>query len=186
MSTETTERKVYPSQLNSKTISARIPVQDYVNFLNESINLGISLNDFLLRKIYSNNVGAINKKNELTDELLNFINGHEFEIIEIEDKEEYWNGENLHKYNNPIQTDRLARIHYTEKGGGIYFYTLQQIEEFIGHQSKYLKQLRSEKKEASLEDVKIQLSILINNRFSDSKDKREFKTELFGLLDELS
>ena len=49
MSMETTEKKVYPSQLNSKTISARIPVQDYVDFLNESINLGISLNDFLLR-----------------------------------------------------------------------------------------------------------------------------------------
>jgi len=186
MSTETTEKKVYPSQLNSKTISARIPVQDYVNFLNDSINLGISLNDFLLRKIYNNNVGSINNKNELTDELLNFINGYEFEVIEIEDKEDYWNGENLHNYNNPIQTNRLVQMNYKENGGSICFYTLQHVVEFIGHQSKYLKKLRAEKKEASLEDVKIQLSILINNRFSDSKDKREFKTELFGLLDELS
>ena len=77
-------------------------------------------------------------------------------------------------------------MHYTEKGGGVYFYTLQHIEEFIGHMSKSLKQLRTEKKEASLEDVKIQLSILINNKFKESKDKRDFKSELFGLLDELS
>ena len=192
MSTETTEKRVYPSQLNSKTISARIPVQDYVNFLNESINLGISLNDFLLRKIYSsdNKLGSVNTKNELTDEILNFINGREFEVIEIENKEEYWNGENLNKYDNPIHADSLIRMNYSEKGGHVYFYTLQQIETFIGFQSKNLKQYRdrekSEKKEASLEDVKIQLSILINNKFKESRDKRDFKSELFSLLDELS
>jgi len=60
------EKKQYPSQINSKTISARIPVQDYVNFLNESLNLGISLNDFLLRKIYSNvtSVGNVRTQEE--------------------------------------------------------------------------------------------------------------------------
>jgi hypothetical protein len=55
MSIETTEKKVYPSQLNSKTISARIPVQDYVYFLQDSLNKGISLNDWLLMKIYNSN-----------------------------------------------------------------------------------------------------------------------------------
>ena len=45
-------KKVYPSQLNSKTISARIPVADYVNFMQDALNKGISLNDWLLMKIY--------------------------------------------------------------------------------------------------------------------------------------
>jgi hypothetical protein len=193
MSTETTEKKVYPSQLNSKTISARIPVQDYVDFLNESINLGISLNDFLLRKIYSknSNVGTINKENTINDELLNFVNGYEFEVLKIDDIQEFWDDKinALHgpeKYNNPIKTDNLLRVVYKRKGAGNYFYTIQMMLDFINGLYMYIDRLKSEKKEASLEDVKIQLSILINNRFSDSKDKRDFKSEVFGLLDELS
>jgi len=182
MSTETTEKKLYPSQLNSKTISARIPVQDYVNFLNESIDLGISLNDFLLRKIYSNNVGSINKKNELTDELLNFINGYEFEVVEIEDKEEYWNGENLH-YNNPIKADSLIRVNYKENDGGVCFYTLQNILEFIGHQYKYLKKLRSEK-EPSLMDIKVQIRALVRSKIHRN-DQDEYLKEINKLLSEL-
>jgi hypothetical protein len=187
MSTETTERKVYPSQLNSKTISARIPVQDYVNFLNESIDLGISLNDFLLRKIYTsasnNKVSAVNTESELTDELLNFINGHKFEVIEIEDKEDYWNGENLHNYNNPIQTNRLVQMNYKENGGSICFYTLQQIEEFIGHQSKYIKQLKSDKT-PNLMDIKVQIRSLVRSKIHRN-DQDEYLKEINRLLKEL-
>lgn len=185
MSMETTEKKVYPSQLNSKTISARIPVQDYVDFLNESINLGISLNDFLLRKIYTSNnkVGAVNKKNELSDELLNFINGYEFEVVELEDKEEYWNGENLHNYNNPIKADSLIRLHYRENGGGVCFYTLQHVIEFIGHQSKYLKKLRSER-EPSLMDIKVQIRSLVRSKIHRN-DQDEYLKEINNLLREL-
>jgi len=185
MSTETTEKKVYPSQLNSKTISARIPVQDYVDFLNESISLGISLNDFLLRKIYTSNnkVGAVNKKNELSDELLNFINGYEFEVVELEDKEEYWNGENLHNYNNPIKADNFIRLHYRENGGGVCFYTLQHVVEFIGHQSKYLKKLRSER-EPSLMDIKVQIRSLVRSKIHRN-DQDEYLKEINKLLSEL-
>jgi hypothetical protein len=42
-----------------------------------------------------------------------------------------------------------------------------------------------ERKEASLSDVKLQLSILINNKFKDSKDRKDFKNDLFELLNEL-
>jgi len=64
----TTEKKLYPSQINSKTISARIPVNDYVNFLQESLKNGISLNDWLLIKIYSNQADNIgNIKSEKSD-----------------------------------------------------------------------------------------------------------------------
>jgi hypothetical protein len=54
-------KKQYPSQLNSKTISARIPVQDYVTFLEEAMENGISLNDWLLMKIYKS-IGSTTKR----------------------------------------------------------------------------------------------------------------------------
>ena len=78
--------KLYPSQINSKNISARIPVEDYVRFLNESIANGISLNDFFLRKIYNNDikpnqksvgendiVGKVHDFNETQLEMLNWL-----------------------------------------------------------------------------------------------------------------
>jgi hypothetical protein len=46
------EKKVYPSQVNTKTISTRIPTEDYVALLQESLKKGITLSDYLLLKIY--------------------------------------------------------------------------------------------------------------------------------------
>jgi len=187
MSSQTTEKKQYPSQLNSKTISARIPVQDYVEFLNESINLGISLNDFLLRKIYTSNnkVGsAINKKNELTDEVLNFINNYQFEVLEVDNKEEYWNGENLHDYNNPIPTDNIVRFKFTTGQGGVNcFYTLQQVEEFLRATFKYIENLRAQK-EPSLMDIKVQIRSLVRSKIHRN-DQDEYLKEINRLLKEL-
>lgn len=62
------EKNLYPSQINTKTISCRISAIDYVQFLNDAISKGISLNDWLLTKIYSNsnNIGSLkNKSNNI-------------------------------------------------------------------------------------------------------------------------
>jgi hypothetical protein len=187
MSTETTEKKLYPSQINSKTISARIPVQDYVNFLNESINLGISLNDFLLRKIYNNNnnVGFVNKENVLNDELLNFINGYQFEVIKIEDKEDYWKEteKDIFNYNNPVHSDYLVRVLITGEGLGNYFYTLQQMIEYIQYTGKYIKQLKSDKT-PNLMDIKVQIRSLVRSKIHRN-DQDEYLKEINRLLREL-
>lgn len=45
-------KRTYPSQVNTKTISARIPTEDYVMLLQESLNKGITLSDYILLKIY--------------------------------------------------------------------------------------------------------------------------------------
>ena len=87
MSTETTEKKVYPSQLNSKTISARIPVQDYVEFLQDSLSKGISLNDWLLIKIYNNS----------QSEVLEYENNNVI-VISKQDCIDYSEVENLYGY----------------------------------------------------------------------------------------
>ena len=59
---------------------------------------------------------------------------------------------------------------------GDFYNNTTQLQNFID---------RMERKEASLSDVKLQLSILINNKFKDSKDRKEFKNDLFELLNEL-
>lgn len=191
MSKEIMEKKLYPSQINSKTISARIPVQDYVNFLNESINLGISLNDFLLRKIYNNNsnVGSINKeKNNLNDELLNFINCFQFEVIDIDDKDDYWDAASEfvgpEKFNNPIHTDKMVRAVYTAPGGGInYFYTVQHLLTFIDSLFRYNEKLRSEKS-PNLMDIKVQIRSLVRSKIHRN-DQDEYLKEINRLLREL-
>lgn len=166
MSKEIMEKKLYPSQINSKTISARIPVQDYVNFLNESISLGISLNDFLLRKIYtdnSNEVGNIENNNLI--------------VISKEDCTVYSEHENIYDY---------FKDNFDEN----FEFSLSKIDVMdlllaVKRKQQYIES-HINKKTASLEDVKIQLSILINNKYKHYKERQEVKNELFDLLDELS
>lgn len=49
------ERKKYPSEINTKSIACRIPIYDYVEIMNECINKGIKINDWLLMKLYNKN-----------------------------------------------------------------------------------------------------------------------------------
>jgi len=47
-------KKVYPSQINTKSLACRVPASDYVEFLQDAINKGINLNDWLLMRVYGN------------------------------------------------------------------------------------------------------------------------------------
>jgi hypothetical protein len=166
MSTETTEKKVYPSQLNSKTISARIPVQDYVDFLQDSLAKGISLNDWLLMKIYNSNSKIGNNDSgviELQTQDLEETGFH-FDYVLNFYKQEFSNGKWI------INKENLLELL------GDFYNNTTQLQNFID---------RMERKEASLSDVKLQLSILINNKFKDSKDRKDFRNDLFELLNEL-
>lgn len=167
MSSQTIEKKQYPSQLNSKTISARIPVQDYVQFLQDSLSKGISLNDWLLMKIY-NTESKIGNDNidtiKITKEDL-YDTQYDFELIS--------------KFYDEVFKDDLWEIDKTtvlELLGDLYNNTTQ-LQNYYDKLSK---------KVASLADVKTQLTILINNKFENPKDRKELRSELFELLDELS
>ena len=172
MSTETTERKVYPSQLNSKTISARIPVQDYVDFLQDSLSKGISLNDWLLMKIYNNSVGNIkdiNNENviEITkDELLNGDNTVSG-IIEFYENEVV---ENCFE-NGVIKADKKFIIDVL----GIYHNTTKNLRNYIE---------MARKKEASLTDIKVQIRSLVRSKIHRN-DQDEYLKEINRLLKEL-
>jgi hypothetical protein len=91
-----TKETVYPSQINTKTISCRISAVDYVNFLQDALSKGITLNDWLLMKIYSQNE---NKNNLIgnqngSGDTLNFpftleINSETYTFRDIEDIEDF-------------------------------------------------------------------------------------------------
>lgn len=172
MSTETTERKLYPSQLNSKTISARIPVQDYVDFLQDSLSKGISLNDWLLMKIYNNSVGNIkdiNNENviEITkDELLNGDNTVSG-IIEFYENEVV---ENCFE-NGVIKADKKFIIDVL----GVYHNTTKNLRNYIE---------MARKKEASLTDIKVQIRSLVRSKIHRN-DQDEYLKEINRLLKEL-
>lgn len=185
------EKKQYPSQINSKTISARIPVQDYVNFLNESIKLGISLNDFLLRKIYSanvsnstNNIGGLSYYEnvegleDLPLEILNFIDDYSFKLVPINDPNEIGLRHKNVKY--------LLRIDENLS----YYHTIQQMVDDLKQYQNAIKFYKEKIEElqkppvADLSDVKNQLTILIQEKF-DYRDRRNYRKELFQLLKEL-
>lgn len=166
MSTETIEKKQYPSQLNSKTISARIPVQDYVDFLQDSLSKGISLNDWLLMKIYNSNSKIGNDNTGIIELKTEDLEGTGFHFDSVR---------NFYKdvFINDIWTINKETI--LELLGDFYNNTTQ-LQNYYDNMNK---------KEASLPDVKLQLSILINNKFKDSKDRKDFKNDLFELLNEL-
>jgi hypothetical protein len=165
MSVETTEKKLYPSQINSKTISARIPVNDYVSFLQESIQNGISLNDWLLLKIYGNDSKVGNIPNE------EFIEITKEEILENSPEEvyEYWKDDFS---NNRIRFSKNDLIQLLENMQSHH----RSIQHYISLQMN---------RNASLKDVKTQLTILIKNKFKSSKDQSDYRKELFELLNEL-
>jgi hypothetical protein len=170
MSKETPEKKQYPSQLNSKTISARIPINDYVEFLKDSLSKGISLNDWLLMKIYNTNKSIIG-------------NNSNSEIIEF-------TLEDLH--NSQFSFEHIFKFYKHEFENSIWIIDKETILELLGDLYNNTTQLQNyidrnfNNKVASLSDVKLQLSILINNKFPDTKTRKEFKSELFELLNELS
>lgn len=162
------EKKVYPSQLNTKTISARIPIQDYVNFLQDSLLKGISLNDFLLMKIYNNSSPVGNLINEES----NNIKINEFDLFEF-------------------SQDRSLSYYFDDENNRELIFNKESIMEALVHlnrKQKFIDQLvknEMKNKIASIENVKIQLSILINNQFKNRSEKSDYKAELFQLLDEL-
>jgi hypothetical protein len=62
------EKKKYPSELNTKSIACRIPMGDYVEIMNECVNKGISVNDWLLLKLYrKEGIGLLEVDNETNE-----------------------------------------------------------------------------------------------------------------------
>ena len=182
-----TIKKTYPSQVNTKAIACRVPAADYVSFLQESIKQGISMNDWLLMKIYSSNENYIGNIEEEEEE-----NNIEKGVIFIHSKDllkkavdiglNYGVREGLIKsglFSNQNMPGKLIEGKDFDK---------DDIEDLlISFASLFTDyfDLQNHKKTASLTDVKTQLTILINNKYSNTKDRQEYRREILDLLKEL-
>lgn len=158
---KTSVRKEYPSQLNTKSIACRVPISDYVSFLEDANKRGINLNDWLLTKIY----------------------GNRSEIRGTEISEEYEKlKEDSDNFNTLIDEDRIMQFPCSI-GPELDF---KNCSEFIKWLFNYIDtNNKREERIASIEDVKNQLTILINEKFSNIRDRREYRSELLPLLKEL-
>jgi len=178
----TTEKKVYPSQINTKAMACRVPVADYVSFLQESINQGISINDWLLMKVYSKEKTAISgiedkeSKEDLNEGLYTYEEAYE----------------EFNPY--PIRLNRPFGIYEINEESDIHNAIIEADNEIIRLRNLVdelkFKTLADStkppiKKVASVTDIKAQLTILILNTFEDRKEQKEFKQEIYELLEEL-
>jgi len=184
------EKKVYPSQINTKAIACRIPANDYVKFLQDAINKNISLSDWLLMKIYSDKAHLSENYNQDSED----IDWDKHQIVGNSYLANYHNFVNDVEENFGIYMDQ-------ETGKPYHLYYFQNEVNFSIMESIECRSLadlekaitldaiaidkEKNKKEVTLSDVRAQLIILAENTFESSKDVREFMKEINEVLTDL-
>lgn len=176
------EKKVYPSEMNTKSIACRIPISDYVKFLQEANEKGMNLNDWLLIKVYGDNGSNIGSPEN------DFIfSNKDFNNITKYNKD----------YNNPKYEFALncmfknIKQFYgnTSSKEALLLSICNYINDIDYYGSKVdeleMRLLEYENRRADINDVRNQLTILINERFKDLNDRKEFRKEILPLLKEL-
>lgn len=179
-----TQTTLYPSQINTKTIACRISAQDYVNFLNEAISKGITINDWLLMKIYDSNIGNAPLN---VDE--SFFKGDLQEVLSFIEKEA---GDD-----EPITfaNDVLNTIIEYDKENGIELKTsrgvigvLDGLLQNLNCQKEVVETFRKklrEKRKPNINDIKAQILTLSQIKFTDRKELKNFMFDVNELLAEL-
>jgi hypothetical protein len=184
------EKRVYPSELNSRAIACRVPINDYVRFLQEAISMNIKLNDWLLLKIYSNpavgeKISGIPETDPAAD------------TVVIIKKEELYDFLNVYQYPDGAKSVMTDLIEHWSSfchskswiEDGQYFALDKDDIIAILHQGYMwhrVMQKSLQSKKANLVDVKNQLTILIQNKFHNRDEAGRYRRELFDLLKELN
>lgn len=172
-------KKVYPSQINTKAMACRVPAADYVTFLQESINQGITMNDWLLTKIYSSNKGNVSgviEENKPDEVLYTYEEAYEeFNPYPI-------------RLNRPFGTYEIneeSDIHNAIIEADNEIIRLRNLVDELKFKALADSTKPPMKKVASVTDIKAQLTILILNTFEDRQEQKEYKKEIYDLLEEL-
>jgi hypothetical protein len=181
------EKRVYPSELNSRAIACRVPINDYVRFLQEAISMNIKLNDWLLLKVYANSPDKISGIPE-TDPAA--------DTVVIIKKDELYDFLNVYQYPDGAKSVMMDLISHWSSchsnswiENGQYFALDKDDIIAILHQGYMwhkVMQNRLQSKKANLVDVKNQLTILIQNKFHNRDEAGRYRRELFELLKELN
>lgn len=173
-------KKTYPSQIATKAIAARIPAADYVEFLNDAISKGITLNDWLLTKIYAQTPknGQLGHKEVRREELFS----EEFYQISEEDyqmlnylKKSF----EIEELDGELFDDKITRyaivIDDLNSNLNMSFTNGLALLTYIN------KLINKDKKEPSLLDAKTQISIIAKNKLHRN-DYINFMKDLNELL----
>jgi len=179
-----TQTTLYPSQINTKTIACRISAQDYVNFLKEAISKGITINDWLLMKIYDSNIG-----NEPLNVDESFFKGDLQEILSFIEKEAGDDTKNTFANDvlyNIIEYDKENGIELKSSRGviGVLDGLLQNLNLHKEMAETIQKKLR-EKRVPNINDIKAQILTLSQVKFTDRKELKNFMFDVNELLAEL-
>lgn len=183
---EIVEKKVYPSQVNTKTISTRIPAGDYVKFLQESIEQGINISDWLLIKIYSQK-----SKEELS--------GIEENVIEVSLKDL-----ELHLTDSEIGPDEydIARIKKEalktfnfwkgykgecfDEDRNVFTFSEENIVSMMCQGEFWFEMMYAKtRKEPSLVDVRFQVISLLNKKNFSKADRDSFLEDFDELMEDI-
>jgi hypothetical protein len=183
------EKRVYPSELNSRAIACRVPINDYVRFLQEAISMNIKLNDWLLLKIYSNGekISGIPETDPAAPAA---------DTLVIIKKDELYDFLNTYEYPDgakSVMTDLISHWSSCHSNSwienGQYFALDKDDIIAILHQGYMwhkVMQKSLQPKKANLVDVKNQLTILIRNKFQNRDEAGRYRRELFELLKDLN
>lgn len=180
-----TQTTLYPSQINTKTIACRISAQDYVTFLKEAITKGITMNDWLLMKIYDSHIGNAPLN---VDE--SFFKGDLEEILSFIQKEvnEPNNNETFASdvLNNIIEYDKANGIELKSSKGiiGVLDGLMQNVNCQKEIATTFQKKLK-EKRVPNINDIKAQILTLSQAKFTDRKELKNFMFDVNELLGEL-
>lgn len=180
------EKKVYPSQINTKAIACRVPTTDYVKFLQDAISKNITLNDWLLMRIYPQSTISENKENFGVENKFVSVGINHLSFLQ----DRYYNL--IDKFNFRIDENGNHRCFYTFESKQWREYLGEEMEckNFIDlHKLISIDAVALDKetfkKEISVEDIRSQLIILANQTFENSKDVREFMKDINEVLSDL-
>jgi hypothetical protein len=183
----------YPSQINTKTISCRISSADYVQFLQDAISKSISLNDWLLMKIYNQHTISGNatddKHKEVYENLIDslpkwykeFDPKLGFEVDTCDDEESALQSR-LRHYAEHSHEFGIKDIKSPE---GL-IYVINQLSAEIDNAWLQFSEYRRKERKPSINEVKAQILTLAQGKFDVRKDIKDFMAEVNELLEELA
>jgi hypothetical protein len=165
------KKALYPSQMNTKTISCRISAQDYVVFLNDAITKGISLNDWLLMKIYGNKTNNSISGTDNIQEIALFL--------ELMNLDNYMDLDYMKSQN--IELNSVEGLKYAFES------MIESIDYFREHIRRNDFKLinNNENKKPNIIVIKAQILTLAKDKFTSQKDVKEFMKDVSELLKEM-
>lgn len=186
---KSTKQPLYPSQINTKTISCRISAQDYVTFLNEAVTNGITLNDWLLMKIYNRGISAV-PGHLFSESDSNKTNHSEIFRLIAED-------EDIDKYRYLImeKIDDIEKLEVDINSNEGVYMLIKRLASNLNTLFEYNQKASENRRRQALErqkelldinNIKAQILTLAQTRFDNQKDLKSYMSDVSFVLSEIS